>query len=587
MALGLCLLHKSSKIWLAGVWTALGGFTLCAIFLPHSFRLAALTDIIQALLLLSGLLSFLPLALHSRGRIRLFWSLLMAGVQLWFFYQLLWTCYEVVLRRTIPDIFAGDIVLFLNIVPMMAAIALRPHVTRDEYAARVGGLDFALLLVWWLYLYVLVVIPWQYVVPNVAAYEQNLNNAYSAEKLAFLVGLSVCWIASRGGWRRLYLNLFGMSLTYSAGSVLANWAIARHAYYSGSLYDIPLTYSMAWLTWIGLRSRTEDPQTDAGEVSPTYGVWVARCSMIAAFSLPLFAAWAMSDYAIPARIRVFRLLVTLIAAVVMGVLVFRRQYRLERELVHRLHNSHESFENLKRLQAQILQSEKLASIGQLVGGAAHELNNPITAMLGYSDLLLNTELTPRQKPLAATIGRDVRRTRSLVASLISFARQGSTQKSPLDLNTLVRTAVKLAQPQLESVNIRVQTEFDKDLPKVLGDANQLLQVCLQLLGNCSHAIGENGKTLLVRTQRESDMCTLSIATAPEAVDSAGSADLTDQVQGLSACQGIVQEHGGSIFGWRTQEGAVSLRVELPAFFAALSRERQAISAAVWPAPPFA
>ena len=90
----------------------------------------------------------------------------------------------------------------------------------------------------------------------------------------------------------------------------------------------------------------------------------------------------------------FRLALTLIAAFLMGLMVFVRQHLLDRELIHLLDHSRESFDNLKRLQAQILQSEKLASIGQLVGGAAHELNNPITAMLGYSDLLLSTPLTP-------------------------------------------------------------------------------------------------------------------------------------------------------------------------------------------------
>jgi signal transduction histidine kinase len=553
--------------------------------LPQSFRLSAITDIVQALLLLSGLLSFLPRALHCRGRMRVFWSLLMLGILLWLSYQLLWAYYEVVLRRSLPDIFAGDVVLFLNIVPMMAAIALRPHVARDEYAARLGRLDFALLFVWWLYLYVLIVIPWQYAVPNVAAYEQNLNFAYSAEKAVFLLGLAACWIGSRGAWRKLYLNLFGMSLTYSASSALANWAIDRNAYYSGSYYDIPLACSMAWLTWIGLRNNPEEPLTNNRQVS-IYGVWVARCSTIAAFSLPLFAAWAMAEDVVPVRIRLFRLVATLIAALVMGVMVFRRQYRLEHELVHMLKDSRESFENLKRLQAQILQSEKLASIGQLVGGAAHELNNPITAMLGYSDLLLSTELTSRQQPLAAKIGREIRHTKSLVASLISFARQGATPKSPVDLNTLMRTAIKLAQPQMESLNLGVQTELDKELPKVLGDANQLLQVCLQLLGNCSHVMGENSKTLLVRTKRQGELCTLSIDAPALSFERAdASAPAAKEAPGLSACQGIVQEHGGKIVSRRT-EGGVSIRVELPAL-SAPPREQEVRLEAPWPVRPFA
>jgi signal transduction histidine kinase len=572
------------------VIAALGGFMLSALLLPESLRLAAVTDIIEAFLLLSGLLSFLPLALRSHERMRLFWCLLMLGVLLWFSYQMLWTYYEIVLRQPIPYIFAGDVVLFLNIVPMMAAIALRPHVSRDEYAARLGRLDFALLLVWWLYLYVLIVIPWQYVVPDVAAYERNLNDAYSAEKIVFLLGLAACWIGSRGAWRKLYFNLFGMSFTYSASSALANFAIAHNTYYSGSFYDIPLACSMAWLTWIGLRSNPPEPLADHRQGSTVYGVWVARFSMIAAFSLPVSAAWAMLDHSVPPRIRVFRLVATLITAIVVGIMVFRRQYRIERELVRMLNNSRESFENLKRLQAQILQSEKLASIGQLVGGAAHEMNNPITAMLGYSDLLLNTELSPQQLPMAARIGLDIRRTKSLVASLISFARQAPSPKSPLDLNTLVRTAIKLAQPQMESLHTRVQSEFDKQLPKILGDPNQLLQLCLQLLGNCLHMPRASGKTLLVRTQKEQDICVLSIASKPterETAGSAASAPASDQeTQGFSACQGIVQEHGGRIVSQRTGEEEFSLRVELPALLPGTS-ERKATQPASWPVRPFA
>src|SRR5258708_23153740 len=140
-----------------------------------------------------------------------------------------------------------------------------------------------------------------------------------------------------------------------------------------------------WLSgWWGCWRRMEEhPPADAREVATLYGVWVARCSMIAVFSLPLFAAWALSDSVVPPRVRVFRLTLTLVAAFFMGVMVFLRQHLLDRELIHLLNHSRESFDNLNRLQAQILQSEKRASIGQSVGGAAHELNTPITAMLGY------------------------------------------------------------------------------------------------------------------------------------------------------------------------------------------------------------
>jgi len=572
----------------------LAAFIVAALLLPQSFRLTVLTDVIESLLLLSGAASFIPLALRAQGRMRLFWSLIILGIAFWFSYQLLWFYYEVLLRRDVPDLFAGDIVLFLNIVPLMAALALRPHVPRDEYGARVGRLDFALLLVWWFYLYVLIVIPWQYVMPDVAAYNRNLNAAYSAEKLAFLVGLAACWIGSKGQWKKLYASLFGMSFSYAACSAMANWAIARKAYYSGSFYDIPLAMAMAWITWIGLRTRAEAPQADAREVSTVYGVWVARCSMIAVFSLPVFAAWAISDSAIPPRIRIFRLALTLVAAFFMGLMVFVRQHLLDRELIHLLRQSRESVDNLNRLQAQILQSEKLASIGQLVGGAAHELNNPITAMLGYSDLLLSTRLTPEQEPLAAKIGQYVRRTKSLVASLISFARQAPAPKTPIDLNTLARTAVKLTQPQWETLKIDVRTQFDTELPKVLGDSNQLLQVCLQLVASCLHVMTERGgKVLTVSTAKQEGISVLQIATEPmassAAVNRATSVDPEDGL-GLTACQGILQEHHGHISREGREDGALLLRVDLPATANAPAKAKEPKESTVpvlWQSRPYA
>jgi signal transduction histidine kinase len=492
----------------------------------------------------------------------------------------------------VPDLFAGDVILFLHVVPLMAALALRPHVARDEYAARVGRLDFALLLMWWFYLYVLIVIPWQYVVADIPAYDRNLNAVYLAEKVAFLAGLVACWITSKGEWRKLYAGLFGLNLCYAVSSTAANWAIARKLYYSGSLYDIPLVAPMAYITWIGLTTKAEKPGADTREVSTVYGVWVARCSMIAVFSLPLFAAWAMSDVVVPPRIRIFRLTLTLAAAFFMGVMVFVRQNLLDRELIHLLDHSRDSFDNLQRLQAQILQSEKLASIGQLVGGAAHELNNPITAMLGYSDMLLSTRLTAEQQPLAAKIGQYVRRTKSLVASLISFARQAPAPKNPIDLNTLARTAVKLTQPQWEALAIEVRTQFDPALPKVLGDSNQLLQVCLQLVANCLHLLSERGgRVLTMSTEWQTGTAVLLIATEslPVASSLNGLSSSVDPDDGLalSACEGILQEHRGQISREHHEDGATMLRVELPITESAPARTKDSTVPALWQSRPYA
>jgi len=585
-------LNKRSRVWLATVAGLLAALVLTSLALPRSFQLTAVSDVVQCLLLGSAVASFVSRLLRSQGRIRLFWSLISLGISFQLTYQLLWTYYEVILRRDVPDLFAGDVILFMHIVPFMAALAMRPHVPRDDYAARVGRLDFALLLTWWFYLYVLIVIPWQYVVADVPAYNHNLNAVYLAEKVAFLACLVACWTVSKGEWRKLFASLFSVNLCYAISSTAANWAIDHKLYYSGSLYDIPLVAPMAYLTWIGLRTKAEKPASVDREVSTLYGVWVARCGMIAVFSLPLFAAWALSDNHVPPRIQVFRLGLTLAAAFFMGMMIFLRQHLLDRELIRLLDQSRESFDSLNRLQQQVLQSEKLASIGQLVGGAAHELNNPITAMLGYSDMLLSTPLTDDQQPIAAKIGQHVRRTKSLVASLISFARQAPASKTAVDLNTLARTAVKLAQPQWEGLEIEVRTQFDPTLPKVLGDSNQLFQVCLQLVANSLHVLSERGgRILTVSTQRQGETAVLQIVTDPMAstplANQPSSPGEPDDGLGLSACQGILQEHHGQISRKSLEDGSLLLRVELPITESPLAKPKASTVPVMWQSQPYA
>jgi signal transduction histidine kinase len=582
--------RRFAKLWTAAVAACLAILILAALFLPKSFFLTGLSDIVQCVLLFSGTASFLCVAVRSRGRLRLFWTLLSAGISLWFTYQLFWTYHEIWLRTDVPDLCAADIILFLHIVPLMGALAVRPHAHQDEYAARLRRLDFALLLVWWMYLYVVIVIPWQYVMPHVEAYDGNLNSLYLIEKLAFLTAVFGAWLGSKDGWKTFYANLFGASLIYAASSHVANWALSRHAYYSGSLYDIPLAISMAWITVIGLWTQPGEPQATVRAGSTSHGVWLARAGMIAAFSLPLFAAWALVDGPIPPRVRWFRLVVTLAAAVLMGGMVFIRQHLLDRELLRLLKHSRESIANLKHLQTQITESEKLASIGQLVGGAAHELNNPITAMLGYSDLLVSTKLNPEQTELAEKIGLHVRRTRSLVASLLSFAKQGPVTMVLVDLNGLLRTAIKLSQPQWQERQIEVRTELTNGLLLVRGDSNQLLQVWAQIINDALHALELSGGRTLTVTVRVSDsIATVEIAIAdagktPETTPPESDASKNTSGLGLTACQSIVRQHHGKIQWRNAPNDGFRVRVELPVIPATQRSHEVVLAALAHPQP---
>ena len=547
--------------------------SVASLVLRQTFALTVFSDLTQCVLLLSGALSLLPNIAVTRGRTRLFWALMALGVAFWLAYQLLWTYFEVILRRDVPNPFVGDVVLFLHIVPMMAALALQPHVEQDDRTARLGSLDFALLLIWWLYLYLFAVIPWQYAHTNETTYEHALNVLYLTEKMVFLAGLAVVWTRSKGSWKTVYAHWFGASMVYALSSYVANWGIERHTYYTGSFYDVPLVASMAWVVGVGLLALDLSPKQMPAQASPSHGVWVARLGMVAIFSLPLFAAWSVFDPNTPAAVSTFRLVVTLVTMLVMGGLVFIKQHLLDCELLRLLRTSQESFENLRRVQAQLLQSEKLASLGQLVGGAAHELNNPLTAMLGYADLLVETPLQNEQRVLAEKIAQQVRRTKGLVSSLLSFAQQVPTEKALLDMNALAQTAVKLSQPQLRARNIQVHTELAPDLPQILGDSNQLLQVCLHITNNALQAMAQTGGVLSVSTRRHDQCVQLEFS------DNGPGAQEPNRVfdpfyttkaigqgtgLGLSACYGIIQEHKGKIMCQNGPQGGAIFRIELPA-----------------------
>lgn len=561
------------KTWGVGLVCLVLLQTAASLLSGRSFGLVAVSDVVQSLLLLSAVLSCVPNIFRHRGRTRLFWIFMGFGLSCWFTYQLVWTHVEVIRRLEVPDLFSWDALLFLHFVPMMAALALQPNVEAHDRDWRSGSLDFALLLLWWVYVYVYSVIPWQFAFIDPVSYQANLNTSYLVEKVALLGGLALLWYRSAGGWKTIYGQWFTATVFYSISSYIANWALGRHTYYSGSLYDVPLVISMAWMSVPGLLA-IDMPIAEINSVkSLPRGVLAGRLGMIAVFSLPVFAWYSALDTGLPPRVHNFRLLLTLSAMIVMGAMVFIKQHFLDVELIRLLRASRQSFQELQLLQAQLVQSEKLASMGQLVGGAAHELNNPLTAMLGYAELLTATDLTPEQRSLAAKISQQTKRVRSLVSSLLSFAKQVPSSKTPVDVNAILQTCLKLSQPQMEVARVASSIEMANPLPRVQADSNQLLQVFSHIINNAVNAMSERGGIITISTRSAGDLVIIQFAdTGPGMVEPDRVFDpfyTTRPVGqgiglGLSACYGIIQQHGGKIKGSNRETGGAIFQIDLPA-----------------------
>jgi diguanylate cyclase (GGDEF)-like protein len=304
-----------------------------SLVIPERSTLTISGDSFQCLLLIVVLLSFLYNTKIHEGRTRLFWGFLSLGVGTWLVTQLLWTYFEVFLRQPVPNPFSGDIVLFLHLVPMMGALAIQPHREQEDQAARMAGLDFLLLVVWWFYLYLFVVIPWQYIVPNEAAYGHSFDALYFLEHLVLVVAAAKLWDSSTGAWRRIFGNLLGASILYAFASIEAGIAIDSNLYYTGSLYDVPLLASMAWFARTGFVASKLKAQTEPTKDAPIRNVsWISSSAMLTLLSLPALAGWSSLWSEAPLPIRTFRLLLTLMTMMVMGVLVWIKQYRLDKEL---------------------------------------------------------------------------------------------------------------------------------------------------------------------------------------------------------------------------------------------------------------
>jgi len=591
----------SSKtiIRMAGIWLFfLVLYSSVSLILPKgNHALIAFGDLAQCIVPLLANAGLLLNAGTPHWRRNLFWMLLAMGCALWMIGQFQWTYYELYLHRPVPEIDPGDIVFFLRGIPMMAALTLRPHLKRGEVHVRFGYLDFVLLLAWWIFLYAFIVLPWMYASFSLEQYNNNFIFLQNTQNMLIVCGFGYLWLKSARAWRIVYANLMAASALYLIASLTINVALESNRYYTGSLFDLPLISSFLWFALAGAiayqkREELDAPSENASDAesenSGGDSVLAARLSMAAVLSLPFLAIYTFRYSQEGLAVRDFRLMTIFIAAVPLVLLVFLRTYLADADRTRLLTKSEQSIDNLQRLQAQIVQSEKLVSLGQLAAGATHEINNPLTAILGFSDLLADDPALPEKARVTASKIRDqARRTKTLVGNLLSFARQVPTERTLLDINTVVTNAVQLRTLDLRTGTVRIELQLESVLPGVRGDGNQLMQVFFNMISNAIDAMeAAQGGVLTIKTMRDrAYVVVLFLDTGPGVKEPHRVFDpfyTTKPVGkgtglGLSICFGIVQEHSGRIHCYNRQEGGAAFRVELPAVLAALPAKELQLS----------
>jgi two-component system NtrC family sensor kinase len=234
----------------------------------------------------------------------------------------------------------------------------------------------------------------------------------------------------------------------------------------------------------------------------------------------------------------------------------------------------------KMVQDRLLQSEKMSSIGQLVSGVAHELNNPLTGIMGFAQLLLLKDLEPGMRQQIETIYQEAERASKIVSNLLTFARRREAKKESANLNTLIERVLELRNYDLRVRNINVEMDLDKELPDTLVDTNQMLQVFLNIIINAEQAMrsamedGREGMLHISTRRGRGTTVTASFRDSGPGMSDETVRRIFDPFfttkdagegtgLGLTISYGIIEEHGGRIWAESKPGRGTTFHVELP------------------------
>lgn len=228
------------------------------------------------------------------------------------------------------------------------------------------------------------------------------------------------------------------------------------------------------------------------------------------------------------------------------------------------------------LEQSLVQAEKLTSLGEMLSGIAHELNNPLTGIIGFSELILEKEAAPEIKRDMQKINQEAMRCKKIVQNLLVFARRHKPEREYLNINDIIYYTMELREYDLRVNNIQVVTDLDKNLPPTMIDAHQMQQVFLNIVNNAQQAmLDDKGQgTLTIKTAREDDTIKISFKDTGPGIPSENINKIFNPFfttkgvgkgtgLGLSVSYGIIKEHQGKIYAVsRPGEGAAFV-IELP------------------------
>lgn len=521
---------------------------------------------------------------RSRGQVRTFWNLNAIYGVMWAIGQAVWT-YLDLWRGGVGTISPTDPLFFVSSIPLAAALYGQPERDRPRWIVDIVLLDLTLIALFSAFVYIYFIVTIVVTDGREDLYNDNFRQVMNARNLLLAAWAAWVWRkASSSQWRRV-LGIFAAALgLIFLGGVTNDVVEMAGNSGSGSLWDI--VYMAPFVVMLIAAAtacdlRLFEPAEPAPAMSRLPVVSMIAITLLVA--IPVIDVVARQFLEVSSATESLRMRVTVLTMIPFGIVVVVREFLSRRALIR-------SGQDLASTREQLVQKEKLAAVGQLVSGVAHELNNPLQGVLGYAELMLATRPASLEAEELTAIRDNANRAAGIVRNLLTFAGRTSTSRSWQQINSIIRDAMGAREEHLAGTGIDVRIDTAERLPLVYVDQNRLEDVILNLIENAEAAIadrrdGTSPSGIVPERARGEIVVTTRLVHDPDrivvAVADNGSGLKDEDLSrvfdpffttrevgkgtglGLSVCYGIVREHGGQISARNQPQGGAIFSVELP------------------------
>jgi signal transduction histidine kinase/CheY-like chemotaxis protein len=565
-------------------------------------RLAALGDVAQLIPPFAYAAFTLWLAQRCRGQVRVFWNMNAAHGLVLGAGQALWT-YIDVFGHGVPVVSPTDPIFFVSSIPLAAALYGRPEHDRPRWLFDIVLLDLILIALFGAFIYTYFVVTIAVTGGSTDLYDENFRQLQNAKNLLLALWALWVWRTARSDTWRTMLGLYAGGLVVMFAGGVINDAVDSGAHSTGSLWDITLMAPYVGLliaaAWAH-DAKLFEPEDEAPALSTLPMVSLIAIGLLIA--IPVIDEASRRLFGEFPEVESLRTRVALAWMIPFGVVVVAREFLSRRALIR-------VAQDLATTKQQLVQREKLAAVGHLVSGVAHELNNPLQGVLGYAELMLAAKPAALETEELRAIRDNANRAAGIVRNLLTFAGRNTTARGWQQINRVVRDAIAVREEQVTRAGIDLKLEAADRLPLVYIDSARLEDVIVNLIENAEAAIAvrrdgtslspsvpEQARgeiTIVTRMQGNPDRIYVEVADNGSGLKAEDLPRVFDPFfttrevgqgtgLGLSVCYGIVREHGGQIMARNGSLGGAVFTIELPVMAESLI---VASSAAVGIVPP--